>query len=229
MAHAVKHLRAIGDTQMFQNRVRPTHDSPFAPFLHWIPLNPNMQFLQQKKGITVDTAVRFEAGKSCKNRFLQGTAAVRLHDMQGRPLGYCGRHLEPNHIEKWGKWRFPKKFPKHHILFNAHRAVYHRPLGCVLVECPWAVMRLAQAGFPGAVALLGTHLSSAQRDWVAKAPKMLVLLDGDDAGRRASANIATQLGHLTDVRLFFLPDGLEPEDLSDFQLALLVLQKLSAR
>jgi DNA primase len=147
---------------------------------------------------------------------LRGTVAVRLHDLQGRPLGYCGRRLQPAEIARWGKWRFPRDFPKSDILYNAHRAAAARADGIVVVECPWAVMRLAQAGIPGAVALLGTTLSDAQAAWLTNAPRVLLLLDGDHAGRKAAAGIARRLA--TDVVIHRLPEGHEPEDLTDQQL-----------
>jgi DNA primase len=231
-AQAALHLRSIAQISAVDHPHRKndvsTRRSTFRPFLRRMPLNPRSVFLQQKKGITVDTAIRYEAGHADRSRFLQGAVAVRLHDVQGRPLGYGGRRLDPEDIARWGKWRFPKCFPKQRVLYNAHRAASLRRWGSVLVECPWAVMRLAQAGIPGSVALLGTHLTSVQIAWLAQARGVLVMLDGDAAGRKACQRIVNQLGHFTDVRLYHLPDGLEPEDLTDNQLTALVQRTLSS-
>ena len=154
--------------------------------------------------------------------------AVRLHDLVGRPLGYCGRRLDPKEIALWGKWRFPKNFPKSDCLFSAHRAYPFRQGGLVVVECPWAAMRLSQAGIPGTVALLGTHMSEVQAAWLAKARSILLLLDGDAAGHEATDRLKATLSRRTRVRTYRLPDGLEPEDLVDDELRRIVIQVFSS-
>jgi DNA primase len=196
---------------------------PFKPFRRCISLDPHTPFLQQDKGITARTASRFEAGTPHhRSSFLRGTIAVRLHDMSGQPIGYCGRRLQHDEIARWGKWRFPPRLAKAEILYNAHRALPARASGVVVVECPWGVMRLAQAGCASPVALLGTSLSTHQAHWLQAAPAVLLLLDGDQAGRHAAARIAQQLSPLTTVRSCSLPEGYDPDDLTDSQLAALV-------
>lgn len=219
-AEAARYLRALamggapptGSAASSQPIASP---SAFQPFTFRIPLDPNVPFLQQVKGISVATARRFEAGCTEKSAFLRSTVAVRLHDLNGDPLGYCGRRLDAESIEKWGKWRFPKAFPKSACLFGAHRALAHRASGIVVVECPWAVMRLSQSGVPGAVALLGTQLSTFQAAWLARAPLVTLLFDGDAAGKQAAARAKVMLDDQTSVRVHVLPWGLEPEDLGD--------------
>ncbi|MBU0755894.1 MAG: toprim domain-containing protein [Planctomycetes bacterium] len=202
---------------------RPTPEILFRPFRRRIRLDPRAPFLQESKGILVETASRFEAGlPDPRSTFLQGTLAVRLHDMKGHPIGYCGRRLDPDTVSRWGKWRFPARLPKGRLLYNAHRALPHRNRGIVLVECPWAAMRLTQAGVPGVVALLGTTATNTQLAWLAEAPAVLLLLDGDQAGYTAAKTIAQSLTGHTTVHTQQLPPDKEPEDLSDTGLALLV-------
>jgi DNA primase len=200
----------------------PSDNCTFSPFVYHIPLKPSVPFLQDIKKISVSTALRYEAGTTNKGSFLRGTVAVRLHDLSGQPLGYCGRYLDHKTIIRWGKWRFPKNFPKKNILYNAHRALCSRKQGVIVVECPWAVMRLAQAGVTSAVALLGTTISPAQISWLSKAPKVLLLLDGDQPGRKATSAIANILRHNTNIFIHYLPNDMEPEDLSDKQLISIV-------
>lgn len=217
--------RATGESTELRRPAEPTSigaSTAFRPFTWAIPLDPRVPFLQWNKGISVETARRFEAGRTDVSLFLRGTVAVRLHDLLGNPLGYCGRHLEPESIAKWGKWRFPRSFPKSECLFGAHRALPHRGDSVVVVECPWAVMRLAQAGIPGAVALLGTQMSAVQAAWLSRAPRVVLLFDGDEAGERASRQVVTLIGGNTRVRVHDLPSGLEPEDLDDDALRSLV-------
>jgi len=195
---------------------------PFSPFRRRLCLDPRVSFLQDDKRISVWTATCFEAGIAPHSAFLRGMVAVRLHDLAGAPLGYCGRRLDLADVARFGKWRFPSAFPKAEVVYNAHRALPALDRGLVVVECPWAAMRLAQAGVPGAVALLGTSLSRTTSQWLARAPVVLLLLDGDDAGRSGAATAAAALRPSTRVLVHDLPDGNEPEDLADEQLAALV-------
>lgn len=201
-------------------------NSAFRPFSLTIPLSPRAPFLQQIKGISPHTARRFEAGTTMRSTFLKNTVAVRLHDLQGSPIGYCGRRLVPDDIARWGKWRFPYAFPKKMVLFNAHRAAPYRPHGIVVVECPWAVLRLFQAGIPGSVALLGTSLSEFQAAWLANATIVILLLDGDLKGSQAARHIFSSLSASTKVNILDLHQDLEPEDLTDAELASLVRSRL---
>jgi len=187
----------------------------FTPFTRSIPLDPKCHFLQHIKAIRSVTAVRFEAGTTRYSSFLKNTVAVRLHDMVGNPLGYCGRRIDPDETARFGKWRFPRHFPKARILYNAHRAQAFRSHGIIVVECPWAVMRITQAGFPNVVALLGTTLSQTQTAWLASAGSVLLMLDGDPAGDRAASSVLNALRPHTHVLRHRLENEMEPEDLSD--------------
>lgn len=226
-AHILRHMIATTPVPMPLEANLHHHGAisaiPFRPFRRQIPLNPCTSFLQNKKGITVETATRFEAGLADpKSSFLKGAVAVRLHDMQGNPIGYCGRRLDPEAISRWGKWRFPTNFPKGQLLYNAHGAIAARQRGIVLVECPWATMRLAQAGICGVVALLGTTITQTQLAWLARAPAVLLLMDGDHAGRTGARKIAQALSPTATVLIHDLPSHQEPEDLSDTDLQSLV-------
>ena len=198
----------------------PPHGAPFQPYTRRLHLDPHAPFLR-RKGIMPDTARRFEVGAYNGRGFLDGCVGVRLHDKDGLPLGYAGRRLDPEQAQRLGKWKLPPRLPKSHLLYNLHRA---RPtlsaLPLVIVECPWGTMRLAQLRLR-AVALLGTTLSEPQVGFLAHARRLVLLLDGDHAGRHASARIQARLGtHKTAVA--HLPDGLDPDDLSDPDLASLL-------
>jgi DNA primase len=220
-AHVLQRLIAVAPAVMPSEKLHGTTiATPFRPFRRQIPLDPRAPFLQDHKGISVKTATRFEAGlPDPRSTFLQGTVAVRLHDVEGRPLGYCGRRLTPDDISRWGKWRFPTHLPKGSMLYNAHRAIAARRCGIVIVECPWAAMRLTQAGICGAVALLGTGVTETQIAWLAHAPEVLLLMDGDKAGSIGAEVIAKALRRKAAVHIHRLPPDKEPEDLSDDDLA----------
>jgi DNA primase len=181
---------------------------PFRPFTRSLPLDPHADFLAAK-GILPQTALRFEVGAFRGRGMLAGCIAVRLHDPAGQPLGYAGRRLAD--LQR-GKWVLPPRLPRSRIIYGYHRlGTERRCWGLVLVECPWGVLRLAQLGIP-AVALLGTQLCEPQRALLAAVPRVILLLDGDPAGRQAAVAIRDRLPR---AAIIDLPDGCDPDDLSD--------------
>ena len=204
----------------------PTHRSveaiPFRPFAPRLKLDPAVTFLANK-GIRENTARSFEAGLYRGSGFLEGCVAVRLHDPEGQPLGYAGRALEweaahssNSNPVRPGKWRLPARLPKRSIVFNFHRIRDRLQHALVIVEDPWSVMRLAQIGAP-AVALLGTALSSEQAALLAPWRHILLMLDGDHAGRTASQEIRSRFVN-AEVAVAELPEGHDPDQLSDHDL-----------
>lgn len=192
----------------------PARARPFRPFTTRLSLDPTTPFLQHKK-IRPQTARRFEVGAFYGRGMLAGCVAVRLFDPQGRPMGYAGRRLDPKRARTDGKWRFPCGLPRNTLLYGYHQAGQLLYRGVVLVECPWGVLRLTQLGIP-AVALLGTHLSPGQHALLKDLPRVVVLMDGDKAGRTAAQDIHQKL---SSTAVMDLPEGLDPDDLNDQELA----------
>jgi len=194
----------------------PATTKSVRPFTKRLPLDPTAPLLANK-GIDPHTAQRFEVGAFHGRGMLARCVAVRLHDPDGRPLGYAGRRLEPKQVRTYGKWRFPPRLPKSTLLYGWHHARTGLARGLVLVECPWGVLRLAQLRIP-AVALLGTHLSAVQHDLLLQLPRVLLMMDGDTAGRKAAVTISRRLVPHVEVITMNLSDDQDPDDLSDEQL-----------
>lgn len=188
----------------------------FRPFIRRLHLNPYAPLLG-KKQIHPMTARWFEAGAWHGPGFLKECIGVRLHDPAGNPVGYAGRRINPIDMKTYGKWKFPTGLAKSSLLYNYHRVRSHIRRGLVVAECPWAVMRLAQLAIP-AVALLGTSLSAPQIDLLRKAPGIILMLDGDRAGKNAIRNIRNALDSVIQIQTFQLPEGLDPDDLNDYDL-----------
>ncbi len=180
---------------------------PFVPYTRRLTLEPVHPFLASR-GIHPWTARRFEVGAWHGRGMLQGCVAARLHDIEGKPLGYAGRRLQPGYRPKWV---FPTGLPKSRLLYGWHHLAGLEPL--IVVEGPWEVLRLHQVGVE-AVALLGTSASHHQVDLLRRR-RCLVLLDGDEAGQRATGHLARAL----DAPAIDLPDARDPADLDDVQLA----------
>jgi DNA primase len=195
---------------------RPPVAKPFRPFIRQLDLNPHTPFLE-RKGIHPQTARWFETGVWNRPGFLKDCIGVRLHDPKGNPIGYAGRRIHPPDIKNFGKWKLPTGLPKSGILYNYHRIRSHIEGGLVVVECPWGVMRLAQLAIP-AVALLGTSLSPTQIDLLRIAPRIILMLDGDTAGKNATRCIRNTFDSVIQIQNFQLPEGLDPDDLNDYEL-----------
>lgn len=185
---------------------------PFQPFTRQLPLDPTAHFLA-RKGIRPEIARRFQVGAFYGDGMLAGCVAVRLFDPKGAPLGYAGRRLDPEMARTHGKWKLPCGLPRNTLLYGYH-TLHLLHCGLVLVEGPWGVLRLAQLGIP-AVALLGAHFSPTQQSLLRDLPRLVILMDGDKAGRSATTTIRQKLPN---AAVIDLPDGLDPDDLDDHDL-----------
>ncbi len=211
-------------TQYFEPANLPPKRT-FHPFTRRLILDPGTPFLA-RKGIDPTTALRFDAGAYSGPGFLAGCLGVRLFDTSGNPLGYAGRRINPQAAAQYGKWKLPAGLPKHTLLYNYHRVPENLQQSLVLVECPWGVMRLAQLQIP-AVALLGTHLSPSQQALLPTTTPVILMFDGDQTGRKATLRIHKTLQPSRRVFSLSLPDGTDPDDLSDESLNALLRPLLS--
>ena len=72
-----------------------------------------------------------------------------------------------------------------------------------------------QAGVPGVVALMGSTLYEEQkRSLLRHFRSIILMLDGDTAGRHATTAISAQLRPYATVRVVHLADGVQPDQLT---------------
>jgi len=202
-------------------KIRPI----FRPFERQLPLDPHHPFFS-RLGLRPSTVEAFEAGAWSGRGFLEGTVAVRLHDLDGRPLGYAGRRLDPEAIARYGKWKIPSGLPKGQLLYGWHRARCSLSTGLVVVEGPWSVMKLWQAGIRNAVALYGAVVTPAHVRLLTQARTVALFLDADDAGDRATRDACRHRIH-PDLRIIRGPTGTDPADLPEEQLLALLTGVIS--
>lgn len=69
----------------------------------------------------------------------------------------------------------------------------HRPAELYVTEGYWGVYRLVNQGMTGVVALMGTTMSDGQFRELVNYDQIILLLDPDEAGRKATKRIAKQL------------------------------------
>jgi DNA primase len=142
-----------------------------------------------------------------------------ITDRRGRVVAFGGRTLGQSKAKYLNSPETPL-FHKGGMLYNlagARRAA-HDTGEVLVVEGYMDVIALAQAGFPAAVAPLGTAITEDQiAELWRLAPEPVLCLDGDAAGRRAGYRAAERaLAHLRpgkSLRFALLPEGEDPDSL----------------
>ena len=80
-------------------------------------------------------------------------------------------------------------------------------------------MRVHQAGYPFVVALMGCSMSGEQeRLLVLHASMVLLMLDGDEAGRKGTEEITAPAGRQVWVKSVRVPDNKQPDQMNSGEL-----------
>lgn len=162
------------------------------------------------RGILPETAAVFGVGLYPGRGLMSGRVVIPIHDPRGKLVAYAGRTLDGSPP----KYRLPAGFRKSRVLFNFHRAAAWNQETVVVVEGYFDCLKVHQAGFPCVVALMGTVLFDAPEALLLGQFKQVILvLDGDSSGRRATESIAAQLAGKCWVRLVWAPAGSQPDQL----------------
>lgn len=168
------------------------------------------------RGLTRDTLDYFGAGMCVSGGMFAGRFVIPLHNESGQLVGYAGRSLD----DSQPKYLVPpsaRGFLKSRLLFNLHRVVRDWPpdSAVVVVEGFFSTMKIVQAGLP-CVSLMGCSLSSVQRELLSRHFKRVVLLfDGDEAGRLGASRAIEQLNSAINVLRIDIPQGEQPDDLGE--------------
>jgi len=149
-----------------------------------------------------------------------GRVIFPIADRRGRVIAFGGRSLDPQARAKYLNSPDTKLFHKGQVLFNLDKArrAAHEGAPLLVVEGYMDVIALAQAGYPAAVAPLGTALTEAQIGELWRmAPEPLLCFDGDVAGQRAAARAVERalplLQPAKSLRFVLLPAGEDPDSL----------------
>ena len=136
---------------------------------------------------------------------------IPIHNARGELVAYCGRAIDRTQP----RYRFPSGFPKSEVLFNLHRAAAAGHQTAIVVEGFFDCLKLHQAAIAAVVALMGAALyESQQRQLLERFRRVILMLDDDVAGRRATATIAAHLQQHASVHVIHLPDAVQPDQLS---------------
>jgi len=163
-----------------------------------------------RRGITQKTAVEFGVGFYAGPGLMHGRLVIPVHNADGELVAYCGRSVD----QTQPRYRLPSGFTKSEILFNMHRVTAGMENSVVVVEGFFDCMKVHQAGIRSVVGLMGSALYAPQRQALLERFRHIILmLDGDPTGRKASVVISQQLRPHCHVRVVLLPDGVQPDQL----------------
>jgi DNA primase len=190
------------------------------------PLDEAHSYLAQR-GLTAETISTFGVG-CCPHGMLRGWIAIPIRDAKGKVVAYAGRWPGTPPDEQ-PKYRLPRGFRKSLELFNQHRAAKESPSEpLVVVEGFFGCMRVWQAGHRRVVSLMGSMLSAAQEERIARLVgedgRVLLLFDEDAAGRKGRSEAQERLSKHVAVGIIRLEDGQQPDSLAAEELLGLIQQ-----
>lgn len=195
-------------------RQDPATEDENPPLDLKLDLKPDHPHLLTDRGLKIETTQHFGVGY-CSRGMLRGMIAFPIHDEEGMLIAYAGRRLKPVDIREFGKYKFPKGFKKELVLYNLNRAKeYQKEHGLILVEGFFSVLKLYEAGILNVVAPMGCELSDRQARLLADAKEVIILFDGNDAGRRGTVTAQEKLANYVPVRIVKLAEDTEPESFS---------------
>jgi DNA primase len=143
-----------------------------------------------------------------------------IRDARGRCIAFGGRAMDPNDGAKYLNSPETELFDKGRSLYNHGPACEAAGKGgpLIVAEGYMDVIALVTAGFPAAVAPLGTAITENQLRLIWRLhPEPLIMLDGDAAGIRAAVRLIDLALPMLEagfgLRFVILPEGMDPDDL----------------
>lgn len=173
-----------------------------------------------QRGVDPVTAAEFGIGFYCRPGLMSGRVVIPIHNRQGELVAYAGRAING----RMPKYKLPGGFHKSLELYNLHRAIATGSQTVIVVEGYFDCVRVHQGGLPWVVALMGSSLSPEQEriliEWF---ERVILMLDGDAAGRAASLTIRTKLHQKCDVTVIALGEGAQPDQMSTAEVRSMLL------
>jgi DNA primase len=167
------------------------------------------------RSIDPETAEFFGVGFFSGKGSMHGRIVIPIENEVGELVAYAGRSIDGREP----KYKLPTGFKKSQVLYNLPRAVEENSTDrVVLVEGFFDCIKVVQAEHV-CVALMGCSMSDEQElQLVRHFRRVLVMLDGDEAGRKAAGEIVSRLAWNLWIRAIEVPDGSQPDQLSPSEL-----------
>jgi DNA primase len=183
-----------------------------------------------KEGYSYEIQDYFEVG-SRVDRYGVPRACFPIRDNNGRIIGWDGRRTDGQN-DRMRYFAEPPGLPKGKILYNYHRAKHFVPQSngyLFLVEGYKACWSMVQAGYLNAAACMGAGIQGEQGSVLAQnlsLKSLILILDGDDAGRNGSRRAKSDLGYFCDITVIDMPDGKDPSNITQQQLHQIISENL---
>ncbi|HET9158163.1 MAG TPA: DNA primase [Myxococcaceae bacterium] len=166
-------------------------------------------------GIQAGLVQRRTRGEGAYDVF-RGRQMIPIRAADGRVVAFGGRLLLGDQGPKYLNSKESRLYNKSETLYGLDRArdEVRRRKSAVLVEGYFDVIGLHQAGVSHAVALCSTALTSGHLQQLQRmeARELVLLLDGDEAGRKAVERLAPALlAAGASTRVALLPEGEDPD------------------
>jgi DNA primase len=171
------------------------------------------------RGFSKEILDKYDVGTCLqKHKPMSNRAIVPIYDINndkivgfsGRSLFPCCKKCESYHNPEYDcfyspKWRHSAGFEKEKSLYNfgkAQRYIQKTNIA-IIVESPGNVWRLESAGIHNSVAIFGTVLNIPQQNLLDKsgAMKLILIMDPDEAGKKAALQIQKQCFRLYSVEI----------------------------
>jgi DNA primase len=162
------------------------------------------------RGVSLRMARTFGLGFYAGKGLLRGRVVIPIHNEAGQLVAYAGRAIDGQEP----KYRFPAGFRKSLVLYNLHRVIATASRMVIVVEGFFDAIAVHQAGYP-VVALMGSTLSRHQAHLLsAHADRVVLMLDGDEAGRQGAISVAEALSERLSLSTIALDNGCQPDQLT---------------
>ena len=191
------------------------------PLRFKLNLDVAVPYLRDDRGLSAETIARYELG-FCNRGLFKGYVAIPIygfpHPERANPLAYLGRWPGEDFDaeDDRPRYKWPEGFSKSQVVYGLAQALETDPdKPLIVVEGPFKVYHLFQAGFPNVVAIFGSSLSDEQAQILLQTGRSILLfMDGDEAGYQGMRNAAGKLITHAFVRVVRLSPGQEPDSLS---------------
>jgi DNA primase len=180
----------------------------------------NESLLQRRMKVLerIDVLTRSPEGGGLYERF-RGRLLFAIRDAQNRPVAIAGRLLPELNMTSRAKYVNSTETP----LFTKNKLLYGLDLArealkkdktALIMEGYTDVIVAHQYGFTTAVAAMGTAVGESHiRLLKAHADRIILVLDGDEAGtRRANEVLELFIAQQADLQILTLPEDLDPCD-----------------
>src|ERR1035437_1527504 len=168
-----------------------------------------------QRDIDPETAEYFGVGLFTGKGSMSGRIVIPIENEKGELVAYAGRSVDGSEP----KYKQPAGFKKGQVLYNLARVLEEDSTGTVVLVAGFFDCMKVVLAEHACVALMGCSMSGDQEEQlVAHFRQVVIMLDGDEAGRKAAGEIGGRLAHKVWVRVVDLPDGKQPDQLSTAEL-----------